>query len=209
MKNLVIASVPMIFGITLHEAAHAYTARFFGDATAEKAGRITLNPLAHIDPIGTVLIPALLLFASQGAYTFGYAKPVPVNFAHLRRPKQDMLWVAAAGPLANLVMAVAWLLLHKVLPTPPETVFSHTLMLMCVYGVLINLSLFALNILPLPPLDGGRIVTSLLPTRWAVPYARIEPYGILILLALMFSGLLSSILKPLIKQLWALLQILF
>ncbi|MDR2636755.1 MAG: site-2 protease family protein [Zoogloeaceae bacterium] len=209
IAKLIIAAVPVILGITLHEAAHAYVARLFGDPTAEKAGRITLNPLAHIDPLGTLLIPALLLFVSQGAYAFGYAKPVPVNYARLRHPTRDMLWVAAAGPLANLVMAAGWLFLHGLLPAPPESIFAHIFMLMCVSGILVNLSLFTLNILPLPPLDGGRIVTSLLPMRWAVPYARIEPYGILILLVLLFSGLLNFILEPLIKQLWVLLQILF
>jgi len=206
---LIIAALPLLMAITMHEAAHAYAALKLGDATAARAGRVTLNPLSHIDPLGTVLIPGLMLLASGGAFAFGYAKPVPVNFACLRRPKQDMLWVAAAGPFVNLLMAIAWLLLYNQLPKPPQSELSDAFLQMCIYGININLVLMLLNLLPLPPLDGGRIVTSLLPMRLAIPYSKIEPYGILILLLLLFSGALNAILKPLLMTTLSLLQTIF
>jgi Zn-dependent protease len=199
----------MLMAITLHEAAHAYAALKLGDPTAALAGRVSLNPLVHIDFIGTLLIPVLMLLATNGAFVFGYAKPVPVNFARLRNPKQDMLWVAVAGPFANLVMAIGWLFLQNQVPNPPESPLADAFLLMCFFGVQINLVLMILNLLPLPPLDGGRIVTSLLPTRLAVPYAKIEPYGILILLLLLFSGVLGDILAPLLTAAHVLLQTLF
>ncbi|MCL2021146.1 MAG: site-2 protease family protein [Betaproteobacteria bacterium] len=206
---LIIAALPMLMAITLHEAAHAYAAFKCGDATAALAGRVSLNPLVHIDPVGTVLIPGLMLLVSGGTFAFGYAKPVPVNFARLRNPKRDMRWVAAAGPLANLAMAIAWLLLHKQIANPPESQFADALLQVCAFGVTINLVLMLLNLLPLPPLDGGRIVTSLLPMRLAIPYAKIEPYGIIILLLLLISGILGKILEPLLDAMLYLLQTLF
>ena len=195
--TLAIYALPVLLAITLHEAAHGYVARHFGDPTAWQAGRITLNPAKHIDPVGTLLVPALLLFASKGAFLFGWAKPVPVDFGRLRKPKQDMLWVAAAGPASNLAMALGWALLLKLAVTMPENAYSLPLAEMARAGIDVNAVLMLLNLLPLPPLDGGRIVVSLLPARAAWRFAQIERYGFIILLALLFLGVLDDILTPL------------
>lgn len=201
IANLAVWALPVLLAITLHEAAHGYVARHFGDPTAERAGRITLNPLRHIDPVGTLLVPGLILAASSlfggGGMLFGWAKPVPVNFGRLRKPKADMLWVAAAGPAVNLAMAVAWAGLVKFALTHPDNVFAVPMLEMGKAGIQINGVLMALNLLPLPPLDGGRIVVSLLPHRLAWQFARIEPYGFPILLVLLFTGFLGTILAPL------------
>ncbi|MDR2365686.1 MAG: site-2 protease family protein [Zoogloeaceae bacterium] len=206
IADLIIAALPLIFAVTLHEAAHAYVARYFGDDTAARLGRITLNPLPHIDPIGTLLLPVGLFLLSGGAFAFGYAKPVPVDFSRLRRPKQDMLWVAAAGPGANLLMVVGWALLHKLTFGIPPNGYTLALASMCFFGVTINLVLMLLNLLPLLPLDGGRIVVSLLPMRWAIAFSRTEPYGIIILVLLLGTHSLSNILKPMIELCLRLLQ---
>ena len=201
--KIAIFALPVIFAITLHEAAHGYVARYFGDMTAAAAGRITLNPLKHIDPVGTILVPLVILLTSKllggGAILFGWAKPVPVNFGQLRRPKQDMLWVAAAGPGINFVMAVFWALMIQLGHALGNDFVSAPLMLMGAAGVFINVILMALNLIPLPPLDGGRIAVSLLPVRQAMQYARLEPYGLFILLGLLFTGVLGIILWPLIS----------
>jgi Zn-dependent protease len=201
--KIAIFALPVIFAITLHEAAHGYVARYFGDMTAAAAGRITLNPLKHIDPVGTILVPLAILLTSKllggGMILFGWAKPVPVNFGNLRRPKQDMLWVAAAGPGANFVMAVFWALMIQLGHALGNDFVSAPLMLMGAAGVFINVILMALNLLPLPPLDGGRIAVSLLPVRQAIQYSRLEPYGLFILLGLLFTGVLGIILWPLIS----------
>ncbi|MBW8305422.1 MAG: site-2 protease family protein [Thiobacillus sp.] len=201
--KVAIFALPVIFAITLHEAAHGYVARYFGDMTAAAAGRITLNPLKHIDPVGTILVPLVILLTSKllggGAILFGWAKPVPVNFGQLRRPKQDMLWVAAAGPGINFVMAVFWALMIQLGHALGNEFVSAPLMLMGAAGVFINVILMALNLIPLPPLDGGRIAVSLLPVRQAMQYARLEPYGLFILLGLLFTGVLGIILWPLIS----------
>ncbi|MDP1957187.1 MAG: site-2 protease family protein, partial [Rhodocyclaceae bacterium] len=157
IQTLAIYAIPVIFAITLHEAAHGYAARHFGDPTAWQMGRITLNPVKHIDLVGTLLVPALILFVSKGAFLFGWAKPVPVNFGRLRRPKQDMFWVAAAGPGANLFMACAWALLLKLAVVMPANAYSLPLAEMCRAGITVNAVLMLLNLLPIPPLDGGRI----------------------------------------------------
>jgi Zn-dependent protease len=201
--KIAVFALPVIFAITLHEAAHGYVARYFGDMTAAAAGRITANPLKHIDPVGTILVPLVILLTSKllggGAILFGWAKPVPVNFARLRRPKQDMLWVAAAGPGMNFVMGVFWALVIQLGHTLGSGFAGEPLMLMGAAGVFINVILMALNLIPLPPLDGGRIAVSLLPYRAAAQYARIEPYGLFILLGLMFTGVLGIIMWPLIS----------
>ncbi|HWQ39405.1 MAG TPA: site-2 protease family protein [Burkholderiales bacterium] len=198
IQVIVLYAIPGIFAITLHEAAHGYAARHFGDPTAAQAGRISLNPVRHIDPIGTLLMPALILFFSKGQFAFGWAKPVPVNFGRLRHPKRDMLWVAAAGPGANLAMAILWAVLIKVAGSLPAGYFTEPLLLMARGGVIINVVLMVLNLLPLPPLDGGRIAVSLLPHGVADRYARIEPFGLVIVLLLMFTGVLSVIMWPFI-----------
>ncbi len=196
IQTVAIYAIPVLFAITVHEAAHGYAARHFGDNTAYMLGRITLNPLKHIDPMGTVAMPLLLLFATGGAFLFGYAKPVPVNFGRLRRPKRDMVWVALAGPAANLVQAVVWLVLYYLMrATGVEEVFF---LKMAQGGLSVNLVLFALNMFPLPPLDGGRILVGLLPMRPALAVSRVEPFGFFIVLGLVLTGLLGTYwLRPL------------
>ena len=194
IQTIAIAAIPILFAITLHEAAHGYVARHFGDMTAYQQGRISLNPIRHIDLVGTILLPLLTLW--MGGILFGWAKPVPVNFAALRRPKQDMLWVALAGPLANLFMALLWAVLGKLALTLPANYFAEPLLGMAQIGIKINIVLMVLNLLPLPPLDGGRMAVSLLPNRQASILARIEPYGMFILIFLAVSPVLSWILGP-------------
>ncbi len=198
IPTLAIAALPVIFAITLHEAAHGYAARHFGDPTAWLAGRISLNPLRHIDPLGTIVIPALILLFSGGGLLFGYAKPVPVDFGRLRKPKHDMLWVAAAGPFANLAMALAWAALVKLAWLLPNHIFTVPMTEMGKIGIVVNCVLFVLNLLPLPPLDGGRILVSLLPGRMAWKFSRIEPWGFPILLVLLFTGILGAVMHPLV-----------
>jgi Zn-dependent protease len=201
IETIALYAVPVVFAITLHEAAHGYVARQFGDQTAWMLGRVTLNPIKHIDPVGTVLVPLAMLLLSKlaggGGFLFGWAKPVPVNFANLRNPKRDMLWVAAAGPAANLVMAFAWAILLRIsAPSGPWT--SDGLNLMADAGVAINVLLMVLNLLPIPPLDGGRIAVSLLPNPVAASFARIEPYGFMIVIVLLASGMLNRLMAPLV-----------
>jgi len=198
LSTIVLWAVPVVFAITLHEAAHGYVARMFGDRTAELHGRITLNPLKHIDPVGTILVPGVLLLAAKfggPAFVFGWAKPVPVNFGNLRNPKRDMLWVAAAGPFANFAMAFLWMLALR-LAIGDDAVTSEGLARMAQIGVSVNLVLMALNLLPIPPLDGGRIAVSLLPSRAALAWARLEPFGFIIIVVLMFTPLLGALIRP-------------
>ena len=207
IQTIALAAIPVLFAITLHEAAHGYVARHFGDMTADKAGRISLNPLHHIDPFGTVILPLLTLW--MGGILFGWAKPVPVNFAALRRPKQDMLWVAIAGPASNLAMALGWALLYKMGLMFPESYFADPMLGMAMWGIKINVVLMVLNLLPLPPLDGGRVAVSLLPHRQAFQLAKLEPYGMFILIFLAMTPVLSFILSPLIGLMFKLLSSLF
>jgi Zn-dependent protease len=200
VQTLAIYALPVIFAITLHEAAHGYVARLFGDNTAYVLGRVSLNPVRHIDMVGTILLPVLILVASKllgsGGILFGWAKPVPVDFSALRHPKRDMLWVAAAGPVANLLMAVLWALAFKFALITPHNMFTLPLSLMAEAGITVNLVLMVLNLLPILPLDGGRIAVSLLPRRLAYSYSRLEPYGFPILLLLLFTNTLGIILNP-------------
>jgi Zn-dependent protease len=207
IQTVALGAIPVLFAITLHEAAHGYAARHFGDMTAYQAGRISLNPLHHIDPFGTILLP-LLTFA-LGGILFGWAKPVPVNFAALRRPKQDMLWVAVAGPASNLAMALGWAFLYKMGLMFPENYFSDPLLGMSMIGININVVLMVLNLLPLPPLDGGRVAVSLLPRRQAFQLAKIEPYGMFILIFLAVTPVLRLILIPPIELMLKFLSSLF
>ena len=201
LLTIVLWAVPVVFAITLHEAAHGYVARIFGDRTAELQGRITLNPLAHIDPVGTILVPGvLILMAKLGgpAFVFGWAKPVPVNFGNLRNPRRDMLWVAAAGPGANLAMALFWALALKVLATSGTSAAVYGLV-MAKVGISVNLVLMTLNLLPIPPLDGGRIAVSLLPLPAARAWARLEPFGLFVIIGLLAFGLLDDVMDPVIR----------
>jgi Zn-dependent protease len=206
IQKITVYALPVIFAITVHEAAHGYVARHFGDMTAAAAGRISFNPLRHIDPIGTVLVPLLTMMA--GGILFGWAKPVPVNFGRLRHPKRDMLWVAAAGPASNMLMAILWALALKFAPAFSEAI-ATPLALMAQAGIMINVVLMVLNLFPLPPLDGGRIAVSLLPQHLAWKYAQIERYGFLILIVLLFTGILGKILGPFINAVIGLLSVIF
>lgn len=201
IQVIAIYALPVIFAITLHEAAHGYVAKYFGDLTAYSQGRVSLNPIRHIDPFGTIVLPLLLLAVSKlfgGGFIFGWAKPVPVNFGNLRHPKRDMLWVAAAGPAANLLMAIFWVLMVKLSFMELMGSFSLPLALMGAAGVLVNAIFMVLNLLPIPPLDGGRIMVSLLPHRLAYRFSRIEPYGFIILIALMMTHVLDYVMWPLV-----------
>ncbi|VAW76364.1 FIG004556: membrane metalloprotease [hydrothermal vent metagenome] len=191
--------LPVLLAITVHETAHGWVARRFGDKTAEMQGRLTLNPLKHIDPVGTILVPGLMLLL-PGGFVFGWAKPVPVDWRNFKRPKQDMAWVAAAGPISNLLMALGWALMARVaIGVPMEVWVKAPLLFMGVAGVFINTILMVLNLLPLPPLDGGRVLTGLLPSSYAYRFARIEPYGFFILVALLVTGVLGSVMWPFVS----------
>jgi Zn-dependent protease len=202
LETIVLWAVPVVFAITLHEAAHGYVAKLFGDQTAWMLGRVTLNPLRHIDLVGTILVPGMLLLTAKmlgGApFIFGWAKPVPVNFGNLRQPKRDMIWVAGAGPLANFVMAFIWALLAQA-AAPSGLWVSDGLYQMAQIGVSVNLVLLVLNLLPIPPLDGGRIAIGLLPGRAAHALARVEPWGFMVILALLVAGVLDNLMRPLLR----------
>jgi len=207
IQTVLIYALPVLFAITVHEAAHGYAARHFGDNTAAMMGRITLNPVKHIDPIGTILMPLLLYFATSGAFLFGYARPVPVRFDRLRHPKRDMVWVALAGPGANLLQALLWAVLMYVLLG--LDVNERFFLEMCKAGVLVNVVMFAFNLFPLPPLDGGRILIGLLPWRYAALLARVEPWGFFVVMALVILGVVSALwMQPIMALTYGLLDIL-
>ena len=213
VQTIAIYALPVIFAITLHEAAHGYVARHFGDVTAWKLGRISLNPLRHIDWVGTILVPLAILVASKlfggAGILFGWAKPVPVNFRALRNPKRDMLWVAAAGPFANLLMAMAWAVVMKLALMLPSNALTLPASLMAEAGIVVNIVLMALNLLPILPLDGGRIAFSLLPDRLARGYAGLERFGLPILLVLIFTNLLGLVLNPRVRASIELIEAIF
>lgn len=206
IQTVAIYALPVLFAITVHEAAHGYAARHFGDNTAYKLGRMTLNPLKHIDPIGTIAMPLLLYFATSGAFLFGYAKPVPVNFGQLRNPKRDMVWVALAGPGANLIQALLWGILLYLLQAVAVT--EPFFLKMCQGGILVNVVMFVFNLFPLPPLDGGRILVGLLPYRQAALVSRVEPWGFFIVMALVITGVITKLwLLPLMTVTYAVIEI--
>ena len=191
IQTVLIYALPVLFAITVHEAAHGYAARHFGDNTAYVLGRITLNPLKHIDPVGTILMPLMLYFATSGAFLFGYAKPVPVRFGNLRNPKRDMIWVALAGPGANFAQALLWgILLYLLVGSGITEPFFIS---MCRGGMLVNLVMFAFNLFPLPPLDGGRILVGLLPYRQAELVSRVEPWGFFVVMGLVVAGIVDKL----------------
>ena len=202
IQTVALYALPVLFAITVHEAAHGYAARHFGDNTAYALGRVSLNPLKHIDPIGTILMPLLLYFATSGAFLFGYAKPVPVRFGSLRNPKRDMIWVALAGPAANLIQALIWGALLILLQGSGMN--EYFFLKMCEGGVLVNVVMFAFNLFPLPPLDGGRILVGLLPHRQAEFVSRVEPWGFFIVMGLVIAGVVSTLwLQPVMRlTLW-------
>ena len=196
IQTIALYALPVLFAITVHEAAHGYAARHFGDNTAYLQGRMTLNPFKHIDPIGTIAMPLLLYFATSGAFLFGYAKPVPVNFAALRNPKRDMIWVALAGPASNFAQAILWALTLVVMAA--INVQEPFFIKMAQAGILVNLVMWAFNLFPLPPLDGGRILAGLLPWKHAQWLERIEPWGFFIVMGLVIAGVVGAVwLRPL------------
>ena len=207
IQTIAIYAIPVLFAITVHEAAHGYVARHFGDNTAWMLGRVTLNPLKHIDPVGTILMPLFLYVATSGAFLFGYAKPVPVRFDRLRHPKRDMIWVALAGPASNLIQALFWgAMLYVLLGLGLQEPFF---LQMCKGGVLVNIVMFVFNLFPLPPLDGGRVLAGLLPREAAGVLSRVEPYGFFIVMALVVSGVVSSLwMRPLMNASYGLLEVL-
>jgi Zn-dependent protease len=201
LTTIVLWGVPVVLAITLHEAAHGYVAKLFGDRTAEMLGRVTLNPVKHVDPVGTILVPGILLLTAKLAggapFIFGWARPVPVNAANLRHPRRDMIWVAIAGPGSNFVQALLWAVL-LVVSVSGGALASAGLSEMARIGVNVNLVLMALNLLPIPPLDGGRVLAGLLPARAASALARVEPFGLFVILGLLVAGLLDNLMRPLI-----------
>ena len=198
IQTVAIYALPVLFAITIHEAAHGYVARYFGDNTAWTLGRVTLNPLKHIDPIGTIAMPLLLYFATSGAFLFGYAKPVPVNFGQLRNPKRDMIWVALAGPASNFAQALLWALVLVVLAATGTQ--ERFFVAMAQAGILVNLVMWAFNLFPLPPLDGGRILVGLLPWKQAQWVSRVEPWGFFVVMALVIAGVVGTFwLRPLMS----------
>ncbi len=211
IQTIAVYALPVLFAITLHEAAHGYVAKRFGDPTALMAGRITLNPLKHIDPVGTILVPIAILVSSSlmgvGAFLFGWAKPVPVNFGNLRNPKRDIRYVAFAGPGANFLMALMWAFALKIQVT---TGFSEPFFIeMAKAGIVVNLVLAALNLLPILPLDGGRILFSFLPNSAAYSFSRTEPYGMIVLIALLVLGVLPIFIQPVVSAGLGVLSVLF
>ncbi|MFI5444348.1 site-2 protease family protein [Polaromonas sp. UC242_47] len=205
IQTVAIYALPVLFAITVHEAAHGYVARHFGDNTAWMLGRVTLNPIKHIDPLGTILMPLLLYFATSGAFLFGYAKPVPVQFGNLRNPKRDMIWVALAGPAANLIQALLWGILFYLLQG--ASISEPFFIKMCQAGILVNVVMMVFNLFPLPPLDGGRIVVGLLPYKAALTFSRIEPWGFFVVMALVISGIISNLwMRPLMALTYSLLD---
>ena len=199
IQKIAIWILPVLLAVSLHEAAHAWMANKKGDSTAKSLGRLTFNPFKHIDPIGTIVVPAVMIFAT--GFAFGWAKPVPINVRNLRNPKKDMMWVALAGPMSNFIMAFLWavFLNLSVFFIDSRSTISLFFLLMPIAGITINVILGVLNLLPIPPLDGGRIMAGLLPTSLAVIYNKIEPYGFFIIIALMLSGFLSTLIFPAIS----------
>ncbi|MFT3814416.1 MAG: site-2 protease family protein [Acidovorax sp.] len=207
IQTVLIYALPVVLAITVHEAAHGYAARHFGDNTAYAMGRVTLNPFKHIDPVGTILMPLLLYFATSGAFLFGYAKPVPVQFGRLRNPKRDMVWVALAGPASNFVQALLWAIWLIVLVA--AGVQERFFLDMARAGITVNLVMWAFNLFPLPPLDGGRILVGLLPWRQAQFVSRIEPWGFFIVMGLVIAGVVGSLwLRPLMTLGYAAINLL-
>jgi Zn-dependent protease len=206
LETIAVAIIPMVYAVVLHEIAHGWVAWRLGDDTAYRMGRLTLNPISHIDPIGTILVPLVLLLVA--GFAFGWAKPVPVNFSQLRHPRRDMAVVAAAGPAANLIMAIFWIIIIKLAAMLPESTggLAYALFYMALFGVLVNIVLMLFNLIPIPPADGGRIAAGVLPPKAAQMLSRIEPYGLIILVVLLATGIIGKLLQPVIQSVLKLVQ---
>ena len=205
IQTIAIYALPVLFAITLHEAAHGYVAKHFGDNTAYSLGRVTLNPMKHIDPVGTIVMPLVLYIATAGTFLFGYAKPVPVQFGRLRNPKRDMIWVALAGPASNLAQALLWGVAFYLLQGASLT--EPFFIKMCQAGILVNVVMFVFNLFPLLPLDGGRILVGLLPYKQAELVSRIEPWGFFVVMALVLTGVISTFwMQPLMAATYRVIQ---
>ena len=206
IETIAVAIIPIVYAVVLHEIAHGWVAWRLGDDTAYRMGRLTLNPVSHIDPIGTIIVPLVLLLVA--GFAFGWAKPVPVNFAQLHHPRRDMALVAAAGPAANLVMAIFWLFVIKLASLLPESSsgLAYILFYMALFGVLVNIVLMIFNLIPIPPADGGRIAAGILPPQAAQALSRLEPYGLIILVVLLATGIIGKLLQPVIQSVLKLIQ---
>ena len=206
IETIAVAIIPIVYAVVLHEIAHGWVAWRLGDDTAYRMGRLTLNPVSHIDPIGTIIVPLILLLVA--GFAFGWAKPVPVNFAQLHHPRRDMALVAAAGPAANLVMAIFWLFIIKLASLLPESSsgLAYILFYMALFGVLVNIVLMIFNLIPIPPADGGRIAAGILPPQAAHALSRLEPYGLIILVVLLATGIIGKLLQPVIQSVLKLIQ---
>ncbi len=203
VQKVVAWGFPALFAITVHEVAHGWVAKQLGDPTAMMLGRLTLNPVKHIDPIGTIIVPIAVLMMTKFGFVFGWARPVPVTWQNLRRPKRDMALVALAGPGANLAMALMWALVLRLAVSYHDAApwVTEPMVFMSIAGMFVNTILMVLNLVPLPPLDGGRVLTGILPPSLARPFSRVEPYGFMILIALLISGLLATVIWPVIEVL--------
>jgi len=199
ISTLFVFVIPVIFAVTVHEVAHGWVASQFGDQTARSMGRLTLNPIKHIDPVGTIVVPAIMYFTS--GFIFGWAKPVPINWRNLGHPRRDMAIVAIAGPAANLLMLLFWAMSAKIIMLlgNDSNHLTQLLFIMCNIGIMINIVLMILNLFPILPLDGGRVLTAMLPRNLAISFSRMEPYGLIILVVLLLSGVLWKILLPVIS----------
>jgi len=215
LRQLAVSALPVLIAITFHEVSHGFVANRLGDPTAKMMGRLTLNPIAHIDPVGTILLPLMMIVLTNGQFVFGYAKPVPINPSNFKNPKRDMAISAAAGPITNLCLAVLSLLVLKFLVVP-ASVFSSgaitkaiftPLTLMLTSSIIFNVILAAFNLIPIPPLDGGRVLVGFLPHKQAVSYSRIEPFGFIIVIVLIYSGVADYFVMPLVRLFLALLQL--